>query len=79
MDYNTAKEKALEYGRKKGDKYDISAETKDSYFFSMKKPPVDDMFHGVFVSKQTGRISSKPKGDVKFIGKPKSIKATKRK
>ena len=78
MDYKTAKEKAMEYGRKHGDKYDVSAETKDSYFFGMRNVPTDDKAHGVFVSKKTGRLLSRPPVDPKFIGKPKSVTADKK-
>lgn len=73
MDYQTALVKALEYGRQRGDEYDISAETKGYYFFGMQDIPVDDMEHGVFISKKNGRILKEPLKDPKFIGKPKVI------
>ena len=78
MDYKEAKARALEYGKKQGDKYDVSGETKDSYFFGMRDIPLDGKRHGVFVSKKTGRILSRPPADPKFIGKPKSVTADKK-
>ena len=75
MDYEQAKEKALAYGRKQGDEYDISAETKDEYFFGMMDVPTDNAPHGVYISKKTGRIlpQAYEVEDPKIIGRPKRI------
>ena len=84
MDFDNAKKKAMEYGKKHGDKYDIAGETKDAYFFGKKEPITDNQDHCVFISKDTGRAISlsgyekKHDGNVKFTGKPKAIAAEKK-
>lgn len=83
MDYNEAKKKAVEYGKKRGDKYNVYVETKDAYFFTATNV-TDDKPRGVFISKETGKAiapstyEKNHNGNIKPVGKPKPVAAEKK-